>query len=35
LGGYFLGLLHGQTNPIRFDNIRNPSPSPGWMIILR
>ena len=33
LGGYFLGLLHGQTNPIRFDNLRNPSPSPGWRIL--
>ena len=29
LGGYFLELLHCQTNPIRLDNLRNPSPSPG------
>ena len=29
LGGYFLGLLHCQTNPIRPDNLNNPSPSPG------
>ena len=26
--GYFLGLLHCQTNPIRNDNIRNPSHTP-------
>ena len=29
MGGYFLEPLHGQTNPIRPDNIRDPSPFPG------
>jgi hypothetical protein len=29
LGGYFLELLHSQTNPIRLDYLRNSSPSPG------
>ena len=29
MGGYFLEPLHGQTNPVRSDNIRDPSPFPG------
>ena len=33
MGGYFLEPLHGQTNPIRPDNIRDPSPSPGLGIL--
>jgi hypothetical protein len=33
MGGYFLEPLHCQTNPIRTDNIRDPSPSPGWRIL--
>ena len=29
MGGYFLEPLHGRTNPVRFDNLRDPSPFPG------
>jgi hypothetical protein len=29
MGSYFLEPLHCQTNPIRSDNIRDPSLSPG------
>jgi hypothetical protein len=29
MGGCFLEPLHCQTNPIRTDNLRDPSPFPG------
>jgi hypothetical protein len=29
MGGYFLEPLHCPVNPVRPNNIRDPSPSPG------